>query len=49
MGKISLQMYTMREHTKTLEDLNSTVERLADIGFITLQYSIPENYDAKDV
>ena len=49
MGKISLQMYTMREHTKTLEDLNSTVGRLADIGFKTLQYSIPDKYDAKEV
>ena len=49
MGKISLQMYTMREHTKTLEDLNSTVGRLADIGFNTLQYSIPDKNDSKDV
>ncbi len=49
MSKISLQMYTMREHTKTFEDLKKTVKRLADIGFETLQYSIPEHFDAKEV
>lgn len=49
MGKISLQMYTMREHTRTWEDLKKTVKRLADIGFDTLQYSVPDCYDAKEV
>ena len=47
MGKISLQMYTMREHTKTLEDLKATVKRLSDIGFGTVQYSVPDSFDAK--
>ena len=49
MSKISLQMYTMREHTGSLASLESTVERLADIGFEMLQYSVPENYDAAEV
>lgn len=49
MSKISLQMYTMREHTKTFEDLKTTVKRLSDIGFQTLQYSIPESFDEKEV
>ena len=49
MGKISLQMYTMREHTQTLSDLEKTIEKLAEIGFKMLQYSIPETYDAKAV
>lgn len=42
-------MYTMREHTKTWEDFTTTVDRLANIGFKTLQYSIPDMYDAKEV
>lgn len=42
-------MYTVREHTKTFEDLKKTVARLSDIGFETLQYSIPENFDPKEV
>ena len=49
MGKISLQMYTMRAHTQTLSDLEKTIEKLAEIGFKMLQYSIPEAYDAKAV
>lgn len=49
MSNISLQMYTMREHTKTIEDLSETVEKLADIGFEKLQYSIPSHFDAEEV
>lgn len=49
MGKISLQMYTMREHTGSMPALAGTLERLAEIGFTTLQYSIPGHYDAKEV
>ena len=48
-SKISLQMYTMREHTKTIEDLACTIEKLANIGFKTLQYSIPSHYDMREV
>lgn len=49
MGKISLQMYTMREHTKTEADLGRTLEKLADIGFTTLQYSVPGQFDVNEV
>lgn len=49
MHKISLQMYTLREYTKTLDGLKNTVERLGEIGFRTLQYSIPAHYDVREV
>ena len=40
MSKISLQMYTMREFTKTKEDLESCVKELSEIGFKNLQYTV---------
>ena len=49
MSKISLQMYTVREYTKTLADLETSVGRLADIGFDTLQYTVNRSFDAKEV
>lgn len=49
MSKISLQMYTMRNYTKTLPELATTVEKLANIGFKNLQYSVPDHFDAKEV
>lgn len=49
MSKISLQMFTMREHTKTISDLADTVGKLSDIGFENLQYTIPKTFDAKEV
>ena len=49
MSKISLQMFTMRDYTKTMKDLEETIGKLSDIGFRMLQYSIPGNYDAKEV
>lgn len=49
MSKISLQMYTMREHTKTIADLFDTVGKLKDIGFENLQYTIPKHFDAAEV
>lgn len=49
MSKISLQMYTLREHTKTLGDLENTLGRLKEIGFENLQYSVPGTFDAKEV
>ena len=49
MNKISLQMYTMRDFTKTLSELDETVYKLKEIGFDMLQYSIPKTFDAKDV
>lgn len=49
MSKISLQMYTMRDHTQTIDDLKETLGKLREIGFTTLQYSIPENFDIREV
>ena len=49
MSKISLQMYTMREHTKTLSELDNTVGKLGEMGFKNLQYSIPAHFDSKEV
>ena len=49
MQAISLQMYTMREHTKTMSDLENTLERLKDIGLSTLQYTVPPAFDADEV
>ncbi|MBQ7821256.1 MAG: sugar phosphate isomerase/epimerase [Clostridia bacterium] len=49
MSKISLQMYTMRNFTKSLPELADTVKKLSDIGFKNLQYSIPDAYDPLEV
>mgnify|MGYP000035041159 CR=1 FL=1 len=49
MSRISLQMYTMREFTKTKEDLKNTVEKLSKIGFKNLQYSVPDFISAREV
>lgn len=49
MSKISLQMYTMREFTKTKDELKNTVEKLSKIGFNNLQYSVPAFIPAKEV
>ena len=38
--KISVQMYTLRDHTQTKNDLSSTLKRLADMGFKNVQYSL---------
>ena len=40
MSKISLQMYTMRDYTKTKSDLKGTVKKLSEIGFSNLQYTV---------
>lgn len=49
MNKISLQMYTLREHTKTIGELDRTLSKLSEIGFGTLQYSVPDSFDTKEV
>ena len=49
MSKISLQMFTMRDYTKTMADLDETVGKLSDIGFEMLQYSIPGDFDHREV
>lgn len=40
MSRISLQMYTMRDYTKTKSDLKGTVKKLSEIGFSNLQYTV---------
>lgn len=41
MGKIGLQMYTMRDHVGTLEEYKNTVTRVAEIGYKVLQMTRP--------
>ncbi len=43
---IGAQMYTVREHCKTLEDLSLTLKKLADIGYRYVQVSGTCSYDA---
>lgn len=49
MGKISLQMYTLRAYTGTAAALEETLEKLRAIGFSTVQYSVPAAFDGKTV
>lgn len=49
MNKISLQMYTLRDYTQTLSDPDKTLMRLRDMGFETVQYSIPKTANAKEI
>ena len=37
MSRIGLQMYTMRDYVKTLEDYKTTVTKVAEIGYKVLQ------------
>ena len=37
--RIGAQLYTVREHTKTLEDFALTLKKVADIGYTTVQVS----------
>jgi len=37
--QIGAQLYTVHEHTKTLEDFSSTLKKVADIGYKTVQVS----------
>ncbi len=36
---IGAQLYTVREHTKTLSDFSQTLKKIADIGYTTVQVS----------
>ena len=38
--RISVQMYTMRDHTQTKKDLETTFNKLADIGLKNVQYTL---------
>ena len=49
MSKIALQMYTLREYTKTFEDLEKTLKKLKSIGYENIQYSVPENADLTEL
>lgn len=49
MNKISLQMFTLREFTSTIDDLEKTVEKLRKIGFEMIQYSVPRTMNVKEV
>ena len=40
MSRIGLQMYTMRDHVKTLEDYKATVTKVAEIGYKVLQMTM---------
>jgi len=39
--KIGLQMYTVRNQTRTLDDLKSTLDKLAEIGIDLVQMGVP--------
>ena len=41
MSKIGLQMYTLRNHTKTPEDFKETLRRVAEIGIENVQITPP--------
>ena len=45
--KIGAQLYTVREYCKTLENFAETLERIAEIGYTTVQVSGTCAYDAK--
>lgn len=49
MSKISLQMFTMREYTKTKEELRNTLQTLAGYGFRNVQYSVPDFLTPREV
>ena len=42
MSRIGLQMYTMREQVKNLEDYKNTIRKIAEIGYKVLQMSRPD-------
>ena len=38
-GKLAVQMYTVRDHTRTADDLATTLARLREIGYEAVQLS----------
>ncbi len=38
-SKIAVQMYTVRDHTKTAKDLSQTLKKISDIGYPAVQFS----------
>ncbi|MHC4873150.1 MAG: sugar phosphate isomerase/epimerase family protein, partial [Planctomycetota bacterium] len=51
MGKpvIGMQLYTMRNHCTTVEDLNVTLKKLSDIGYTTTQVSGISKVEPEDI
>lgn len=49
MNRISLQMYTLRNVTTDMTGFENALRKLRKIGFETIQFSIPQNFDAKAV
>lgn len=49
MSKIALQMYTMRNRTKTFGDVVKTFTRLREIGYENLQYTVPDDCDVREL
>ena len=45
---ISLQMYTMREYTKTMPELDTTLSKIAGIGYKYIQPSIPDGVSPEE-
>lgn len=48
MNHISLQMFTLREHTATPADLENTLEKLREIGLTTIQYTVPDAFGIRE-
>ena len=46
---VGAQLYTLREYLKTIEDLRTTLKKVADIGYTAVQISGFGPMDAKDV
>jgi hypothetical protein len=46
---ISIQMYTLRDFMKTQSDLDTTLARVAAIGYKTVQISIPPFLEVRDL
>ena len=43
--KLGVQMYTVREYAKTLEDFEETLKKIADLGYKSVQVSGPCAYE----
>ena len=48
-SKIGAQLYSLRDHTQTLNGFTDTCERLAEIGFLAVQISAIGPIQARDV
>lgn len=48
MSKIGLQMYTMRNHIKTLPEYKETLRKISDIGYRVLQTTKPDFISTED-